>query len=716
VAVLCVCSSFTCAQDKKTQNESEIAQDDVIRVNTDLIQTGVAVFDKSGKFVTNLKLEDFQLTVDGKPVSISFFEENTSRRGGRAEERAKRKDSGSETLNYVSDMPAVRGRNILFVVDDLHLSADSHARVKKLISKFIDQEMSPEDTAAVVSASGTIGFLQQFTNEKIVLRAAMKRLNFTREKSATDRTLPPMTEYEALLISQYDREVTDIFAAQEMGNDIESKREVVRGRARTILSLAAAINRRTYSALEQAIRSSAVLPGRKVVFFISDGFILDSANSDSSYRVKRITDAAARTNSVIYSFDAKGLEAGFPEGTAASSKAVAVGYRVQSGERFERQDGSDLLARETGGRLIQNRNDLQTGLTKSIDEATQYYLLAWQPVTEDGKSERLRRIEVQVRNHPELRVRVQRGYFDKHFLADSEEKNRANKKGKDSQAAVSIPDQQLNAAANALVSTRTLPLELAAVYLDVPNEGPLAYVASQIRRDALEFIENGDRAQANIDILGLVYDSNGKREGFFRELLTVDASRSAVAGSEGREIYHNYQIRLKPGLYQIRVAARDAKTGKVGSAVRWLEIPDLSKRQLTLSSLILNERVGDAETKRNNISAVMGASNLRVMVDRRISRKSELRFMIFVYNASRGASGNSRPDVTIQTQVLRGNDIVLSSPARSISAEGQDPARLAYAAEIALATLPAGRYELLIVVQDRAAKSSSSQRVGFEVK
>lgn len=52
----------------------------------------------------------------------------------------------------------------------------------------------------------------------------------------------------------------------------------------------------------------------------------------------------------------------------------------------------------------------------------------------------------------------------------------------------------------------------------------------------------------------------------------------------------------------------------------------------------------------------------------------------------------------------------------SISTEGQDPARLAYAAEIPLANLPAGRYELQILVQDRIAKSNSTQRVGFEVK
>ncbi|HKP45226.1 MAG TPA: VWA domain-containing protein [Pyrinomonadaceae bacterium] len=713
-----MCAAITFAQDTKKSTppiiSAETEQDDVVRINTDLIQTGVAVFDKKGQFVNNLKLEDFQLTVDGKPVSISFFEESGAGRSRAVEAKGKQNSSTAETIVNNPPPLSTRGRNIIFVVDDLHLNAENHARVKKLISKFIDQEMRFGDTAAVVSSTGRIGFLQQFTDDKIVLRAAVAKLNFTRERSANDPRPPPMSEYEALLISQWDKQVTDIFTAYELGGDPESKIEAVRSRARTVLSNAAAINRGTYSTLEQAIRSSSQLPGRKTVFFISDGFLLDPSNSDSSHRMRRIIDAAARTNAVIYSIDAKGLDAGFPEGTTGAS---LVGFRVQSGERFERQDGLNLVAIETGGRFIKNTNDLQTGLTKAIDEANQFYLLAWQPVSEDGKSEKLRKIEVKLKGRPELRVRVQKGYFDKTFLAELDEKKRpGNKKAKEPQVPVSKTDVELDAAANALVSTRSLPVTLTANYLDVLNEGILVYVASEISSEALEFsTDKGGKPQANIDILGLVYDSNGKRAGFFRDLLTVDASQSALSKLEGRDVYHNYQIKLKPGLYQIRVAARDAKNGNIGSAVRWIEIPNLSSRKLTLSSLILNERVSDVQNKRENIGAGIG-ENLRVIVDPRISRTSHLRYMIFAYNAARGAAGTGNPDVTVQTQILRGNDVLLSTTPSTISTTGQDVARLPYAAEISLANLPAGRYDLQVVVRDRIAKSSSTQRVGFEVK
>ena len=426
VALVCVCAAAAHAQDVRKPNppaEAAESEDEVVRVDTDLIQTGVAVFDKKGRFVGELRLEDFELSVDGKPVSISFFEPSArpERRG--AEAKASRDVKGPGASSAAPVGPAGRGRNILFVVDDLHLSFESHSRVRKLISRFIEQEMRPEDTAAVVSTTGKIGFLQQFTDDRLVLRAAVGRLVYARDRSANDHSIPPMTEYEALLISQFDNQVTDMFAAQELGGDPETRREVVRSRARTLLAYAASINRGVYSTLEQAIRSSAQLAGRKVVFFISDGFLLDPANSDSSYRMRRITDAAARTNAVIYSLDAKGLEAGFPEGTTGGSPSV--GYRVQSGERFERQDGLSHLADETGGRFIRNTNDLQTGLTTSIEEATQYYLLAWRPAPGNGGSEKLRKIEVRVRNRPDLKVRVQGGYLDINPAAPTDEKSKA---------------------------------------------------------------------------------------------------------------------------------------------------------------------------------------------------------------------------------------------------------------------------------------------------
>src|SRR5260370_31438936 len=47
--------------------------EDVVRVNTELVQTDVMVFDKRNHFVEGLRREDFDLRIYGKSQPISFF-------------------------------------------------------------------------------------------------------------------------------------------------------------------------------------------------------------------------------------------------------------------------------------------------------------------------------------------------------------------------------------------------------------------------------------------------------------------------------------------------------------------------------------------------------------------------------------------------------------------------------------------------------------------
>src|SRR6266576_2281022 len=60
------------------QQPQKPATDDVLRVNTELVQTAITVIDKQGRFVDGLSRDQFELAVDGKPRPISFFEKVTA--------------------------------------------------------------------------------------------------------------------------------------------------------------------------------------------------------------------------------------------------------------------------------------------------------------------------------------------------------------------------------------------------------------------------------------------------------------------------------------------------------------------------------------------------------------------------------------------------------------------------------------------------------------
>src|SRR5215475_3583613 len=66
---------------------------DVVRVTTELVQTGITVVDKSGEPVTGLPREAFALYVDDEPQPILFFDTLTT--GSVREAAYKPTDRGS---------------------------------------------------------------------------------------------------------------------------------------------------------------------------------------------------------------------------------------------------------------------------------------------------------------------------------------------------------------------------------------------------------------------------------------------------------------------------------------------------------------------------------------------------------------------------------------------------------------------------------------------
>ncbi|HYV13018.1 MAG TPA: VWA domain-containing protein [Pyrinomonadaceae bacterium] len=159
----------------KTQTPQQEQADDIVRVKTELVQTDVTVVDKRGRFVGGLRDADFELRVDSKPQSLSFFEEVAT--GSVDEEKQLAAARKGDKLPATSDSATDRGRVVFFFVDDVHLTSEGLTRARTVITHFVENKMTAKDRVAVVSTSGQIGFLQQLTDNKAVLREAVSRLN-----------------------------------------------------------------------------------------------------------------------------------------------------------------------------------------------------------------------------------------------------------------------------------------------------------------------------------------------------------------------------------------------------------------------------------------------------------------------------------------------------------------------------------------------------------
>jgi len=684
--------------------------DEVVRVYTELVQTDVMVFDKQGKFINGLTRDNFELRIDGKPREIQAFEQITA---GSDEESQLAAARGATAINIKRPVPLDRGRIALFFVDDFHMDLQGLNATRKVITTFIDKEMGQNDQAAIVSATGQIGFLQQLTSDRMILRRALERLT-TRTYSVQDPDRPPMTEYEGLLIDRLDRDVFDFFVSETIrlnpGMNREQAGAIVRSRAQAIQSQAARLNQNSLGSLEKLVQSAKTLPGRKVLFFLSGGFLIENRRGDAISKLREITNAAAKSGVVIYSMDTRGLVASLQD--ASTDRPFDPSGRLSLSSHRElsaSQDGLNALAVDTGGKAIFNTNDLKQGLAPAIKETSTYYLLAWKPDAEAQKQGRFRNLEVKLVGRPDLVLRVRKGYFD----LDPAPPTTAKAKVSPEPTQTRTPAAKLRESIMAPFPERGLPILISADYYDVVGKGPVLSTAIQMPGEFLLFGEQPDgKIQAVIDLSGVFFDDKGIAKSSFLERIVTTAPNLEAAKNYRSDITFTYPTKLPPGLYQVRIAARDDKSARTGSAHAWIEIPDLTKKKLTMSSLLLGERT---QAMLTNVSNPGGVSPVALSASHRFKRESTLRFLLFAYNTV-FSSTDQRPDVAVQVLVIRDDQPVITTALRKINTEGvADLERLPYAAEIPLGELLPGRYLLQVTLIDRVSKQSTTRQTHFDV-
>jgi len=692
------------------QAQAQRRIDEVVRTNTELIQTYVTVVDKSGRFVDGLNRDQFQLLIDGQPREISFFDRVTGGVGPQTNVTGNDSKAASPTNNAT-----IRGRSIVFFVDDLHLSLDSLNRTRKMLRDFLDHQMNPRDSVAIVSASGQIGFLQQFTSDKEVLAAAIDRLNY---KTLPPRTLGmgnvPMSDFVASLIdSKADSRQNNVMNVyieecqkQSPGSNKDRRalemlrlncEQLVKSNARMILTEAATTTANTYAALRAVMRSNERAPGRKLAFFISDGFLLDTSRGPAlREQLEDIIDSAQRGGVVIYTIDAKGLTSNLLDATNnVVSDANGRMAGVATAETVAMQDALNALARDTGGRALRNQNYFDRWVDKMLDETSNYYVVAWRPSNEVETAKRFHNVQVTVTGSPELNVRVARGYRGNgnakpQILAASGEKPGTSKTSPDNDIQTALADYYPN---------DSLPVALSLTYLNTPANGLVLTSSMQITGNGFDPAE-GQRA-SNFLIAGVILNDRGRVATSFKTSLKESAD------SENPAIIYNHRATLPPGIYQVRVAARDDQTGRVGSALNWIVIPDLADRRLNLSSVMLI--APDMES----LQAADGTEQVQLSVDHRFPRGSHLDWCVFIYNAQQESSSNRDLDVLVQ--VVR-DDRVVQESRPTVSDVGSDPARIFLGDRMALESLSPGRYDFLISVADKRAAAIAKRRIDFQIE
>jgi len=332
---VCLIALSSGAQAQKTsQTKPSPSEDDVVRVKTELIQTDVSVVDRRGRFIEGLSPEQFQLRVDGKAQNLLFFDQVAT---GTANE-AKQLIAARQAKPGVSTTPVAgatagpaRGRTIFFFVDDVHMAGDGLTRARSLLTRFVDNKMGAGDRVAILSTSGQIGFLQQLTDNKSVLREAISRIQSKYDPETTASHVK-ISEVDANLVANHSDRGLFTYLVIETMREFQMQSPMgavtlVRNRVQQVNAQAKSAELETLSRLERFVRSTAPLAGRKVVFFISDGFVVDRKRSNGAEVMQRVSGEAARVGAVIYSLDTRANVFGARRGARKCGDDLTAAYR-----------------------------------------------------------------------------------------------------------------------------------------------------------------------------------------------------------------------------------------------------------------------------------------------------------------------------------------------------------------------------------------------------
>ena len=168
--------------------------------------------------------------------------------------------------------------------------------------------------------------------------------------------------------------------------------------------------------LDQLAGYEASRPGRKMVIWISPGWPLlsDQEGGLSSKEQDRLfgtivslSDKLRRARVAIYDIDPLGLaDAGSFETNDYDQfiKGVKKSREVEIGDL-----GLQILATQTGGRVLNSSNDMASSIATCLTDSTAYYVLAFPRPAGDGPNE-YHSLEIKL-GKPGLTARTRTGYY-----------------------------------------------------------------------------------------------------------------------------------------------------------------------------------------------------------------------------------------------------------------------------------------------------------------
>ena len=550
LALLCALAAAASAVVAQDQEQPPIT----FRVEVNYVEIDATVVDGQGNPVRDLARDDFEVFEDGRPQALTVF--------SRVDLPVERPDPPLFRASVVepdvrTNRRAFDGRVFVLVLDDLHTSITRTPRVRAAATAFIERYLGANDVAAVVMTGGGRGG-QEFTSSRSLLLRTVNRFSGRKLPSAAIEGL-----------RQRAAGMPQIGGERRLTPDEAERAHHARNMLSTMRNIAEYL--------------SAVSGRRKSVILFSEGISYDISNpienrfaSDVSDALRAAVAAGTRGNVTFYTVDPRGL-AGFEDlidTPGSPPDEPGTGMSLLLDETRISQDSLRVLAEETGGAAVVNRNDYREAFERIIRDNSSYYVLGYYSdnTRRDG---RFRQVQVKVRR-PGVTVRARSGYT-------------APRGSPPSRAVAGAPgaSPELRDAIASPIPMGSLGLTASAVPFRGGGRDTSVLLLMELDGSRFRFTEQDGRLVNQVEFVFVPIEAGGKVRPGVRDEITLTPRPESREALVTRGLRFSRRLDLPPGRYSLRVGAREAGSGALGSVVLDLDVPDFGEGPLAMSGVVV---------------------------------------------------------------------------------------------------------------------------------
>lgn len=679
--------------------------EDVIKVKSNLVNIDVIVKDKKGKYVSDLKAEDFTISENGTPQKIEFFDAPLSRPDAVA----------------TSPEPAAAPRNyVSLVLDSQTTDITNVKQVREGAIKYVREQITDADAVAVLSVSTGLQMLQTFTHDKAKLIFAIESFGANNQsKNFEQKDLAGNIEsLREFLKNESPSGIVTTGQGSQAARVMIAQRVLQQFiRLRTALSLQQ--SRPILAALAAIAEGLRTIPGKKTLVLFSQGFVTPAV---LDWQVQSTIDIANRANVAIYIIDSAGLKASAPTSGAPVPATPMAGVsaitnqeqriRAVGGETvFDnvRQEGQsreyDILYRisgDTGGRLFKGNNDIGQGLERINQEIHSRYTLAYRSTNQnfDGS---FRKVKIEVRR-PDAQIISRSGYY-----AISPEEI----------VLLSPAEKKLFASFSTLEGNAALPLSVSLSSFRSREGLYTVPVAIELPPSAVKFERRGDKHSMSLEVLGILKATPDRMLSRLGGNFDVNLSENDYKRILSNSIFYRQDLQLAPGEYTLDLIVKDRQSGKTTARRRQLVLPE-PDAEFATTPVVLSRYVEPASELPPDPAElpdvfVYRKRLIRPSADRQFRVTDNLILFLAVYNAATSSETNT-PLVRVTVRLTKDGqpatkpfDFVLTET------QNQPVPHLKLAEYIKLANLAPGRYQAAIETKDMVTRKFTKQEASFEI-